>query len=75
MKVSLESRMKKIEDTVGIAVVPKSLSEMSEAFCRGEYGPPADLFRQIIAGQRIKPGESQFPEAVIKLLQEGRNVD
>lgn len=73
--MSVESRLKIIEDTVGIAVIPKTLEEMSQAFCRGEYGNVADLFRLLMAGQRIESGESQFPEAVIKLLQEGRNVD
>jgi hypothetical protein len=62
----MESRLKKIEDNVGITAVPKTLEEMSEAFCRGEYGPPADLFRVLIAG--IDPGESVFPEEIIKHL-------
>jgi len=66
--MSVESRLKKIEDTVGIAAVPKDPEEMWRAFCRGEYGNVADLFRLIIAGVHIDPGKSGFPEEIIKQL-------
>lgn len=69
--MSMESRLKKIEDSVGITPKPKTLDEMLQAFGRGEYGNIADLLRMILAGtpvdQAVRYG---YPKEVVTYLME-----
>jgi len=67
--MSIESRIKRIEDTVGGGTVtPRTLEEMGAAFINGEFGPPADTFRQILSGATIYHPGGRVPEELFNHL-------
>lgn len=62
--MSMDSRLRKVEDVVGGSQITAATpEEMASAFLRGEYGPPADLFRTLAAGRQVEEG--RYPEELI----------
>lgn len=58
----IESRLKRIEDTIGAAAAPKTMEDMLRAFYRGDYGGSTPM--SIVAGALSASSREAFFESL-----------
>jgi hypothetical protein len=68
MNQSARKRIAKVEGVLTAKTTPQTVEEIQEAFLRGDYGPPADLFRILLSGRKPEG----YPPELLNSIRGGR---